>query len=84
MRVIFRKFKNGGDTIAWLPDIEANPGRCMAYQHVGQHGEGTYPADTIPATAEEAAPLLAELQSIYAPESLRVVRKLCQWQLGRQ
>lgn len=62
-RVIFRKFKDG-DVIAWLPDNPAAPGRCDSYMHIGQHGEGGYPADTVPATRAEYAPLLKELRSI--------------------
>ena len=60
-RVIFRKFANG-DVIAWLPDVEANPGRCMSYMHIGQHGEGVYPADTVPASPNEYRLLAEELR----------------------
>lgn len=69
MRVIFRKWRNG-DIIAWLPDVDVNLGRCMAYEHVGQHGEGVYPADTKPALPAEYADLLAELTRIWSPEPL--------------
>ena len=72
-RVIFRKFKDGG-VIAWFPDIPANPGRCLSYMHLGQHGEGVYPADTVPATAKESANLKAELESI--GYNLREVKRL--------
>ena len=72
-RVIFRKFKDG-DVIAWLPDIPANPGRCMSYMHIGQHGEGIYPANTVPATVAEYRSLAEELrQRGYV---LRVVSRL--------
>lgn len=52
MNVIFRKFNNG-EVIAWLPEVDVNKGMCMSYMHVGQHGEGIYPADTVPATEAE-------------------------------
>ena len=39
MKVIFRKFKKENDIIAFLPEVEANAGYVMSYQHVGQHGE---------------------------------------------
>lgn len=72
-RVIFRKFKTGG-VIAWLPDEPANFGFCMSYMHIGQHGEGNYPADTVPATVAEYAPLWQELRRI--GYRLRIVRRL--------
>jgi len=72
-RVIYRKFADG-DVIAWLPDVEANPGRCMSYMHIGQHGEGDYPAATKPASPKEYAPLLRELRAI--GYNLRVVSRL--------
>lgn len=63
--VIFRKWRKKPRTcIAWLFGIPARLGRVMAYEHVGQHGEGTYPLDTVPATPEEYADLKAELESI--------------------
>lgn len=80
-RVVFRKFANrngaegpGGEVIAWLPDVEANPGRCMSYMHIGQHGEGVYPAATVPASVHEFRPLLFELERI--GYNLRVVSRL--------
>lgn len=73
-RVIFRKFKTG-EVIAWLPDVPANPGRCMSYMHIGQHGEGIYPADTVPATLDEYAPLLREMME-QVGYTLRVVSRL--------
>jgi hypothetical protein len=72
-RVIFRKFKDG-QVIAWLPDVEANPGCCMSYMHIGQHGEGNYPADTVPADPKEYSELKAELTRI--GYTLRVVSRL--------
>ena len=72
-RVIFRKFKDG-EVIAWLPDAEVNPSMCMSYMHIGQHGEGQYPAATVPATAEEYGELKAELERI--GYTLRVVSRL--------
>lgn len=72
-RVIFRKFKDG-DIIAWLPDVPATPGRCMSYMHVGQHGEGEYPAATVPASPAEYAALIKELTAI--GYKLRIVAKV--------
>jgi hypothetical protein len=68
-RVIFRKWdeKHNGGIIAWLLDVEANPGKTMAYEHVGQHGEGDYFAClgyTTPATLEESNSLWIELTNI--------------------
>lgn len=72
-RVIFRKFADG-DVIAWLPDNPANPGKCDSYMHVGQHGEGEYPAATVPASPAEYAALLKELTAI--GYKLRIVARL--------
>ena len=48
---------------------------CTCYQHVGQHGSADYlgcMSASRPATAEEAAPLLAELrQRGYNPKIIR-------------
>lgn len=66
-RVMFRVYRKEGDVIAILLDVPANRGRVTCYQHVGQHGEGSYSGiitDTRPATLEEAAPLRAELTQI--------------------
>lgn len=42
-RVIFRRWRKApGTVIAILPDVPANPGRVMMYEHIGQHGEGDY------------------------------------------
>lgn len=69
-KVIFRKWKKGGDVIALFPEIAAdqNPSmHCLSYQHVGQHGAATVTLgseDTLPVTDEEAKPLWDELESI--------------------
>lgn len=50
----------------------------MSYMHVGQHGEASRSigSNLKLATPEEYAPLLRELQSIYAPESINPVSRL--------
>ena len=66
-KVVFRKFKQGGDTLALFPEIEHNYFLCSSYQHIGQHGGADYQgciAISTPATPEEYAPLQSELQSI--------------------
>jgi hypothetical protein len=75
-RVIFRIWRDG-HVIALLPDVEANPGMCMMYEHVGQHGEGDprhVVSKTRLATPEEYAPLLAELRRI--GYNLRIVKRM--------
>jgi hypothetical protein len=65
-KVIFRKFRNG-DVIALFPEVagSSNPSTCQSYTHVGQHGAADpHLTATYPATAEEYAPLLAELKRI--------------------
>lgn len=79
--VIFRVFlgKDGGDVIAIFP---GEPGTysahtCESYQHVGQHGAcnpyALMAQGTRPATPEEYAPLLQELQAI--GYTLRIVKR---------
>lgn len=67
-KVVFRKFKDGGDIIAMFPRIPAdrNGHDCVSYQHVGQHGAADpgIVSITTPATKKEYAPLLAELKRI--------------------
>lgn len=78
-KVIFRKFKDGGDILALFPEL---PGAnswlqfCYSYQHIGQHGTASVGivSDTIPATPEEYAPLFKELESI--GYNLEIVSKL--------
>lgn len=79
-RVILRRYKTfPHEVIAFLPDVPANPGYCMSYQHVGQHGEasrdfyrrGTAPVSGLP---YDAAALLAELR--LRGYTLRQVRRM--------
>lgn len=70
-RVIFRVFREGGEVIAFFPDLEEVRGLCSSYMHVGQHGAANYHAltsgpwpartPTRPAMPDEYAPLAAEL-----------------------
>lgn len=36
-----KRTNEGGEAILFLPDISANPGNIMSYQHLGQHGEAS-------------------------------------------
>lgn len=63
--VIFRKIR--GEVIAFFPTVLGtyDPHSCLSYMRVGQHGSAEASAAyTSPATAEEYAPLLRELESI--------------------
>lgn len=74
--VIFRKYKkveppadNLCDVIAVFPEIPAdyNGSFPQSYEHIGQHGGCKYHGiltQTVPATPEEYAPLMAELKKI--------------------
>jgi hypothetical protein len=69
VRVVFRKWPNGGGVIALFPELPAdNYGiYCDSYEHVGQHGGADYHGvvrHTAPANPEESAALAAELQRI--------------------
>lgn len=68
--VIFRKWKSGSgknEVIALFPRIEENAGRCLSYEHVGQHciaGYNSVIRMTDPAQPHEYADLKAELARI--------------------
>ncbi len=71
-RVIFRKWRDTGEIIALFPElIVTESGMCESYMHIGQHSEANYNhlvagwyGLTVPATPEEYATLLAELELI--------------------
>lgn len=68
MKVIFRKFKQGGAIIALFPE-QVNRLNLMvgSYMHAGQHSDADYTgviAATTPAKESEYAELLAELKQI--------------------
>ena len=77
LKVIYRKDKEGW-IIAFLPELPANRGNIMCYEHFGQHGEASldfYNATT-EATAREYAELHKELQGIYNDIELNIKRRL--------
>ncbi len=78
-KVVFRKFRKGGEVIALFPDEPWNPdaGTVTSYMHVGQHSDADYDhvvALTRPAREHECQPLLAELKSI-GYDDLRVMKR---------
>lgn len=84
--VIFRKYpdEDGGEVFALLPTLPGTcaPSTCLSYQHVGQHGSADIAGcikTTQPATAEQYADLLAELQGIYSENTLEVFEKEESW-----
>ena len=81
-RVVFRKYWNKWNKawtpIAFLPDVEANPGNVMSYEHMGQHGEASmdYYWSTKPCEPELYAPLLKELEGIgYRPRIMKRITR---------
>ncbi len=79
--VIFRKWKDTGDIIALFPEMKEERVLCNSYMHVGQHGSANYyrlvtalHPPTMPATSDEYANLLAELESI-GYDDLKVRKK---------
>lgn len=77
-KVVFRKFKQGGDIIALFPEqINHRNLTVCSYMHVGQHSDADYTgviAVTTPATESESAGLLAELKSI-GYDDLQVLKR---------
>jgi hypothetical protein len=61
-KVVFRKWRKGGNIIALFPQIPTDPtGKyCGSYQHLGQHSSADpgIVNDTNLATPKEYAPLL--------------------------
>jgi len=65
--VIFRRDTDGGEIVAFFPDIPANSGYATCYTPVGQHSSYSrsyFLDNTQPATPIEYAGLEAELRSI--------------------
>jgi hypothetical protein len=74
-RVIFRKWRDSGNVIAFFPDQVDGP-YIGSYEHIGQHSNATYPhPQTEPATPDEYADLLAELRTI-GYDNLRIVKRV--------
>ena len=78
MKVIFRKFKQGGDIIALFPEqVNKTNLTIGSYMHVGQHSDadctGVITATTS-AKESEYAELLAELKSL-GYEDIRVMKR---------
>lgn len=78
-KVLFRKFRKGGEIIALFPEEIWNPGEysIASYMHVGQHGAADYDhiiGTTTRATESEYACLLAELKSA-GYDDLRIMKK---------
>ncbi len=76
--VVLRVWRSGGGVLALLPTLPSdNFGHyCVSYEHVGQHGGADYQLcirATRPATSEEAAPFVRELERI--GYRLRVVKR---------
>lgn len=75
-KVVFRKFKQGGDIIALFPE-HTNRLMVGTYMHVGQHSDADYTgviAVTTPASESEYAGLLAEMKSI-GYDDLQVMKR---------
>lgn len=75
-KVVFRKFKQGGDIIALFPK-QVNRLMVGSYMHVGQHSDADYAgviAATTPAKESDYAELLTELKSI-GYDDLQVMKR---------
>ena len=64
------------ECIAFLLDVDANPGYIMSYMHFGQHGEASidFFRECKPATIEQYGDLMWELDSIGYDVALRFRR----------
>jgi len=66
-KVFFRMFN--GDVIALFPDLDwdTSGNFCTSYEQIGQHGSadfGYVMAESKPATPDEYAPIMKELEGI--------------------
>ena len=84
--VVFRKWKpkhgRMNDIIALFPGIDEGNGKCLSYEHVGQHGGADYQGVvslTIPATPKEYAALKRELESEPFNYRFRVLKHSPGW-----
>ena len=74
-RVLFRKWRSNGQVIAFFLD-QVYRGYVMSYEHIGQHGNASYPhPQTEPASPEEYAELLRELVERVGYDDLRIVKR---------
>jgi len=67
--VIFRKWKDGGDIIALMPEVPSDTRGfyCESYQHIGQHSGADYRgciAASVPAKPREYRDLARELRRL--------------------
>lgn len=82
--VVFRKYRQAdrkGEVVAVFPTLVEQHNMRTCYSHVGQHSacSRAWLLSTSPATPEEYAPLLRELQKVYSDVTL-VVRKRTHWE----
>jgi hypothetical protein len=78
-KVLFRKWKDTGEIIAFLTGYECRPDNIMSYEHVGQHGEASRDLilELLPASPDEYQALLDELKSLgYELEVVERVEEL--------
>lgn len=76
-RVIFRRWCDTGEVIAFFPDQQERDGLMGSYMHVGQHGPASYPNKTRPARMEEPDVLALWRELTYnVGYRLRVVSRL--------
>lgn len=78
VKVIYRK-DSDGNILAFFPELSANYGNIVCYQHIGQHGEAStnyYTNNTEKATPNEYKELHKELKSIYHDAELSVKQRL--------
>lgn len=70
LKVIFKKDKEN-NVIGFFPELPANLGKIVCYEHIGQHREADirYFHSLKKASETEYAALLSELRSIYAEDN---------------
>ena len=74
-RVVFRKWRDSGEVIAFFPD-QIDGQFIGSYEHIGQHANAIYPhSGTVPAQPYEYLDLLRELEAI-GYDDLRVVKRV--------
>lgn len=78
-KVIFRKFVDNDEVIAFFPELPGSydPRTCLTYLRVGQHGSGIADVSgTLKASEKEYSSLLKELTKI--GYDLEIVHKFTQ------
>lgn len=84
VKVIYRK-DGDGNILAFFPELSANYGNIVCYEHIGQHGEAStdYYSSTKAATPDEYNDLHTELKAVYNDVELSIKKRIYRGDLDK-